>query len=136
MRLFEGTEFDRPPRCDVCGQLEADCQCPPPPPLRIPPEKQTAKISVERRKKGKTVTVIRGLPAVGNDRLANDVTRVFRSQEYNQAPHILRGSNESNRHGLGPCFPVEFLSQDHVLILHVYPTRRDRVNANTFLNQF
>lgn len=66
MRLFEGTEFDRPPRCDNCGQLEADCQCPPPPPKRIPPEKQTARVSIEKRKKGKTVTVIRGLPADGN----------------------------------------------------------------------
>jgi len=67
MRLFEGTEFDRPPRCDDCGELEADCQCPPPPPPRIEPGKQTATVSVEKRKKGKTVTAIHGLPAMGND---------------------------------------------------------------------
>ena len=67
MRLFEGTEFDRPPRCDDCGQLEADCQCPPPPPPRIPPAEQTARVSIEKRKKGKVVTVIQGLPADGND---------------------------------------------------------------------
>jgi len=67
MRLFEGTEFDRPPRCDECGQLEGDCQCPPPPPRRIPPAEQTARVSIEKRKKGKSVTVIRGLPADGND---------------------------------------------------------------------
>jgi translation initiation factor 1 len=67
MRLFEGTKFDIPPRCDRCGALEADCQCPPPPPPRIPPSEQTAKIAVEKRKKGKTVTAIRGLPAIGND---------------------------------------------------------------------
>jgi translation initiation factor 1 len=67
MRLFEGTPFDRPPRCDTCGQLETECTCPPPPPPRIPPEKQTAKVAEEKRKKGKSVTVIRGLPAVGND---------------------------------------------------------------------
>ena len=67
MRLFEGTEFDRPPRCDDCGQLEADCQCPPPPPPRIPPAEQTARVTLEKRRKGKTVTAIHGLPAVGND---------------------------------------------------------------------
>ncbi len=67
MRLFEGTQFDRPPRCDRCGQLETDCQCPPPPPPRIPPADQTARITIEKRKRGKVVTAIHGLPAVGND---------------------------------------------------------------------
>jgi translation initiation factor 1 len=67
MRLFEGTEFDRPPRCERCGELEEDCVCPPEPPPRIPPEQQIARLSVEKRKKGKRVTVIRGLAAEGND---------------------------------------------------------------------
>lgn len=67
MRLFEGTEFDRPPRCDRCGEREADCACPPPEPPRLPPEKQTARLAVEKRAKGKTVTVIRGLSADEND---------------------------------------------------------------------
>ena len=67
MRLFEGTEFDRPPRCERCGELEADCQCPPEAAPLIPPEKQTARLAIEKRKKGKVVTVIRGLPADGND---------------------------------------------------------------------
>ena len=67
MRLFEGTPFDRLPRCEHCGELETDCVCPPPEPMRIPPEKQTARITVEKRKRGKTVTVIRGLAAQGND---------------------------------------------------------------------
>lgn len=67
MRLFEGTPFDRPPRCEKCDQLEEECICPPEPPFRIPPEQQTARLSIEKRKKGKRVTVIRGLPAVGND---------------------------------------------------------------------
>ena len=69
-RLFAGTPWDRPPTCDRCGKLETECQCPPlPPPAapRIPPEKQTAKLAVEKRAKGKWVTVIRGLPAEGND---------------------------------------------------------------------
>jgi translation initiation factor 1 len=34
---------------------------------RIAPDKQTAKLSVEKRKNGKTVTVITGLLAVAND---------------------------------------------------------------------
>lgn len=67
MRLFEGTPFDRPPRCEVCGELDEECRCPPPEPERIPPERQTAVLAVEKRKKGKVVTVIRGLPADGND---------------------------------------------------------------------
>jgi translation initiation factor 1 len=67
MRLFEGTPLDRPPRCETCGQLEAECVCPPPSPARIPPAKQTAKIAVEKRKKGKLVTVVRGLSEAGND---------------------------------------------------------------------
>ena len=64
MRLFEGTEFDIPPRCERCGELETDCQCPPlpdPPPTRIAPGKQTVKLQVEKRQKGKQVTVVRGL---------------------------------------------------------------------------
>lgn len=69
-RLFAGTPFDQPPACDRCGKLEQDCLCPPappPPPVRIPPEKQTARIATEKRKKGKIVTVVRGLSAEGND---------------------------------------------------------------------
>ena len=67
MRLFEGTPFDIPPRCERCGELEGDCKCPPPPPTFTPPSKQTAKLLVEKRKRGKIVTVIRGLPAAEND---------------------------------------------------------------------
>lgn len=69
MRLFEGTPFDRPPHCERCGKLETECQCPPEPMQRklTPPEKQTARLSVEKRRKGKVVTVIRGLAAAEND---------------------------------------------------------------------
>ena len=67
MRLFEGTPWDRPPRCERCGELEEDCTCPPPPRVQTPPEKQTARLNVEKRKKGKVVTVVRGLPAEEND---------------------------------------------------------------------
>lgn len=66
MRLFEGTPFDIPPKCERCGQLEAECSCPPEPKKRVAPEKQSLRIAVEKRKKGKWVTVIRGL-ATEND---------------------------------------------------------------------
>jgi translation initiation factor 1 len=67
MRLFAGTPYDLPPKCDRCGALEADCTCPPPPAPRIAPSEQTARLAVEKRSKGKVVTVVRGLPEVGND---------------------------------------------------------------------
>jgi translation initiation factor 1 len=68
-RLFAGTPWDRPPRCERCGQLEADCSCPPPAaePVRIPPDQQTARLRVEKRAKGKVVTVLWGLDPTGND---------------------------------------------------------------------
>jgi translation initiation factor 1 len=57
-RLFAGTQWDRPPRCERCGALEAECTCPPaepPAPERIDPSRQTARIRVEKRPKGKSV---------------------------------------------------------------------------------
>ena len=66
MRLFAGTEFDIPPRCETCGDLEENCACPEPTPAPIDPGKQTAQIRREKRKKGKTVSVIRGLSSQGN----------------------------------------------------------------------
>jgi translation initiation factor 1 len=70
MRLFEGTPWDRPPRCERCGALETDCRCPPPPPaapVYKPPAQQRARVMVEKRAKGKLVTVVRGLAAADND---------------------------------------------------------------------
>ena len=67
MRLFEGTEFDVPPRCDRCEELEADCKCPPPPPERKSAESQTAKVSIEKRKRGKVVTLVQGLSEPDTD---------------------------------------------------------------------
>jgi translation initiation factor 1 len=67
MRLFEGTQWDRPPRCERCGKLEDDCDCPALSKKLTHPEKQTARLAVEKHKKGKLVTVVRGLPAEEND---------------------------------------------------------------------
>ena len=61
MRLFAGTPFDLPPRCERCGMLEESCECPPEPVPRVPPENQVARLALEKRKKGKQVTVVRGL---------------------------------------------------------------------------
>ncbi len=60
-RLFAGTPFDIPPTCDRCGKIEEECDCPPPPVQWLAPEKQTAKVRVEKRKANRTVTVVDGL---------------------------------------------------------------------------
>jgi translation initiation factor 1 len=76
-RLFAGTPWDRPPTCDRCGRLESECSCPLPVPevRRIPPEQQTARLTTERRAKGKLVTVIAGLDPGDND-LSDLATRL------------------------------------------------------------
>ncbi len=68
-RLFAGTPWDRPPTCERCGKLESECACPPPveEPVRIPPEKQTARLRLAKRAKGKVVTVVGNLDPDGND---------------------------------------------------------------------
>ena len=73
MRLFEGTEFDRPPRCEHCGKLDEECVCPPPAMELTSPQKQTARLAIEKRKRGKVVTVLRGL-IDEHDHLANLLT--------------------------------------------------------------
>ncbi len=69
-RLFAGTPWDRPPRCERCGALESECTCPPEAPAkpeRIAPEKQTARVRMEKRPKGKVVTKVENLDPEGND---------------------------------------------------------------------
>ena len=69
-RLFAGTPWDRPPSCERCGKPESECQCPPPPvepAARLEPSRQTARLRVERRAKGKVVTVVANLDPAGND---------------------------------------------------------------------
>jgi translation initiation factor 1 len=68
-RLFAGTPWDRPPSCERCGKLEAECECPPEvaEPARLAPESQTARLRLEKRVKGKLVTVVSQLDPSGND---------------------------------------------------------------------
>ena len=67
MRLFAGTPFDQPPKCERCGALTSVCTCPPERQAFLPPEKQTARLSVEKRKKGKVVTLVKGLTGSASD---------------------------------------------------------------------
>ena len=67
MRLFEGTPFDIPPKCHLCGRLDSECTCSAEMKARVAPEKQIATLRLEKRKKGKIVTVICGLTEVAND---------------------------------------------------------------------
>lgn len=62
MRLFAGTKYDRPSQCERCGKSEVDCRCPPEP---KPASKQTARVRLEKRSKGKKVTTIRDLDDTG-----------------------------------------------------------------------
>lgn len=68
-RLFAGTPWDRPPTCDRCGGPEGECGCPPPgtEPVRLDPSSQSPRLRVEKRPKGKVVTVVRNLDPIGID---------------------------------------------------------------------
>ncbi len=64
--LFAGTKWDVP--CERCGVVLSKCRCPPPvePGPRekaLEPGSQTARIRVEKRPKGKKVTLVEGLAA-------------------------------------------------------------------------
>jgi len=85
-RLFAGTPFDIPPTCDLCGRIESECQCTAAEKAaaaeqqqrladRLPPEEQTAKVNVQKRKGGRQATVVEGLTAKAND-LAELLTKL------------------------------------------------------------
>ena len=63
MSIFAGTDLYREPTCERCGKIENECVCEPVAAEASPPQKQTARLSVEKRKRGKMVTVVRGLAA-------------------------------------------------------------------------
>jgi translation initiation factor 1 len=63
--IFKGTKWDVP--CERCAKPLSECQCPPPPPPPAPgaapvaPSAQTVIVRIEKRQKGKKVTVLSGL---------------------------------------------------------------------------
>jgi translation initiation factor 1 len=62
MGLFDGTSLERPVLCEQCGGDSKRCKCPPlsTPVVDTPPEKQSLKVRLDKRKRGKLVTVISG----------------------------------------------------------------------------
>ena len=77
MSLFAGTEFYIPPKCDRCGAVQAECSCTGAELAQFRseqaktaalkrPQEQRAVIRREKRR-GKSVTVVTGLTASGND---------------------------------------------------------------------
>lgn len=72
-RLFAGTPWDRPPTCERCAKLVAECRCPslaPTPPSPGGPfdtSGQRVTVRREKRQKGKEVTVVRGIDPAKND---------------------------------------------------------------------
>ena len=68
MGLFDGTSLERPVLCEQCGSDVKHCKCPPVPKAIVdtPPEKQLLKVRLEKRKRGKLVTVISGFTCVSS----------------------------------------------------------------------
>jgi len=66
--LFDGTPLERPVTCEVCEQPIDDCRCPRDSTGNVRrPAEQTARIRLQRRGKGKTVTLIAGLDLCPGD---------------------------------------------------------------------
>ena len=65
MGLFDGTPLERPVVCDQCGSdvKQCNCACRDEPDVEpeVDPGKQRLQLAIEKRKRGKVVTVIRGL---------------------------------------------------------------------------
>lgn len=66
--LFDGTPLQRPVTCVVCERPLPACRCPRDSTGAVlPPSLQTAQLRIEKRGKGKVVTVIAGLDPVASD---------------------------------------------------------------------
>ena len=66
--LFAGTRFERPVTCDICEKPLSECKCPRDAKGNVLlPKHQTALIRLEKRGKGKTVTLVTGLDASATD---------------------------------------------------------------------
>ncbi len=66
--LFDGTPLQRPVTCEVCEQALDDCTCPRGAEGTIlQPKDQQVRVRREKRRKGKTVTVVSGLDLAASD---------------------------------------------------------------------
>ena len=66
--LFDGTRFERPVTCEVCGKPMDECACPRSAAGKVlPPSQQTAIVRLEKRPGGKLVTLVEGLDAHASD---------------------------------------------------------------------
>lgn len=67
MGLFDGTSLERPVTCARCGAATSDCACPKDATGQVcPPSQQAARVQREKRR-GKWVTVVRGLDPSATD---------------------------------------------------------------------
>ena len=72
--LFAGTSLERPVTCEVCERPLEECDCPRNAAGKVcRPRDQHAKVRLEKRRKGKTVTTVSGL-----DPDANDLARLLK----------------------------------------------------------
>jgi translation initiation factor 1 len=66
--LFDGTSLERPVTCAACAKPLAQCTCPRDAAGEIVlPRHQPARVGREKRRHGKTVTIITGLDPVASD---------------------------------------------------------------------
>ena len=66
--LFAGTSLERPVTCERCGQPLDTCRCPRDAAGRIlTPDQQTVTVRIEKRGKGKVMTVAAGFDSVASD---------------------------------------------------------------------
>ncbi len=66
--LFDGTPLERPVTCEACEQPLAECACPRSESgAALLPKDQPVRVGREKRRKGKTVTVINGLDPVASN---------------------------------------------------------------------
>lgn len=63
MGLFDGTPLERPVVCQRCGADARNCGCTADSPqlVDVPPANQPLSVSLEKRKRGKLVTLVAGL---------------------------------------------------------------------------
>ena len=77
-RLFAGTPFDIPPRCEHCNELLSECRCTDSEKdeferqrkidvARLPASEQIARVTLQKRKGNRKVTVVEGLTAAASD---------------------------------------------------------------------